>query len=82
MGNIAINVIKRDKSVEPFSLAKISNSCMRAGAKADVAKEIAELVSREAYQDIPTHELRKMVHKELAKRDPAAAEKYIKYRKK
>ena len=76
-----INVIKKDKSMEPFSTMKVKNSCIKAGAKEGVAKEIAELVSKHAYQDMPTRELKKLVHRELEKLDPATAEKYLKYKK-
>ena len=81
MGDIAVNVIKRDKSWESFSIQKLTSSLSRAGVSQSVAKEIAEEVSKKVYPDSPTYIIRKLAYRELAKRDPEAAEKYIRYEK-
>jgi transcriptional regulator NrdR family protein len=81
MGNISVNVIKKDNRVETFTPQKIVNSCIKAGVKESVAKEVADAVSRKVYPSIPTAMIRKFVVKELGRRDKIVAEKYDKYEK-
>ncbi|MFQ6009893.1 MAG: ATP cone domain-containing protein [Candidatus Aenigmatarchaeota archaeon] len=81
MDQIAINVVKRDKTWESFSMQKLVNSCIRAGVPESVAKKVAEEVSKKLYPDIPTYIIRKLIYKELKRRDPESAEKYIRFKK-
>jgi len=77
----AVNVIKRDKSTEAFQPQKIVNACVKAGMKPDVALKVAEEVSTKVYANIPTHELKKLVLKEIEKHEPESAKKYKAYEK-
>lgn len=77
----AVNVIKRDKSTEAFQPQKIVNTCVKAGIKPEIALKIADEVSSKVYVDIPTHEIKKMVLKEIEKHEPEVAKKYKAYEK-
>jgi hypothetical protein len=69
-------VVKMDGSLEDFDQAKIERSCVNAGAPPEVAREIAEEVSRRAYDGISTREIRAMVLEELEKRNPEWADNW------
>ena len=56
-----IKVTKYNGESEPFSVKKVYNSAMRAGASSSLAKKISKEVEKEAYQDIPTAEIFKKV---------------------
>lgn len=56
-----IKVKKYNGESEPFSVKKVYNSAMRAGASSSLAKKISSEVEKEAYQDIPTAEIFKKV---------------------
>lgn len=77
----AVNVIKRDKSTEAFQPQKIVNTCVKAGLKPELALKVAEEVSTKVYANIPTHEIKKFVLKEMEKHEPEAAKKYKSYEK-
>ncbi|MEA3344622.1 MAG: hypothetical protein U9Q16_03015 [Patescibacteria group bacterium] len=62
------NVLKFNGEKEPFSFNKVYESAKRVGASKDFAKEIAEIVEKEAYQGIKTSEIFKKV-KKLLKRE-------------
>ena len=79
MGQISVNVIKKDKSWEAFQMQKIVNSCIRAGISKELAQEIAESVSKKVYPNIPVREIRKMVQKKLERVNKEAARKYKHY---
>ena len=77
----AVNVIKRDKSTEAFQPQKIVNSCVNAGLRPELALKVAEDISSKVYANIPTHEIKKLVLKEMEKHEPEAAKKYKAYEK-
>lgn len=77
----AVNVVKRDKSTEAFQPQKIVNTCVKAGMKPEIALKIAEEVSTKVYVNIPTHEIKKLVAKEIDKHEPEVAKKYKAYEK-
>jgi len=77
----AVNVIKRDKSTEAFQPQKIVNTCVKAGMKPEIALKIAEEVSTKVYANIPTHEIKKLVLKEIERHEPDSAKKYRAYEK-
>lgn len=56
-----IKVKKYNGESEPFSVKKVYNSAMRAGASSSLAKKISSEVEKEVYQDIPTAEIFKKV---------------------
>jgi len=61
-------VIKADGTKEKFDKNKIIRTCKRAGVSKEVAKKIANLISKKAYNGISTHEIYKMILTELDKR--------------
>lgn len=69
-------VVKMDGSLEDFDQAKIERSCVNAGAPLDVAKEIAEEISKKVYDGITTREIRAMVLEELERRNPEWADNW------
>lgn len=60
-----IKVIKYNGEREPFSVKKVYNSAMRAGASSSLAREISQKVEKEAYQGIATAEIFKKVKDRL-----------------
>jgi transcriptional regulator NrdR family protein len=77
----AVNVVKRDKSTEAFQPQKIVNTCVKAGLSPDIALKVAEEISSKVHPNIPTHEIKKMVIKELERHEPGAAKQYKAYEK-
>lgn len=69
-------VEKMDGSLEEFDKAKIEQSCIKAGAPPEVAKEIAEEVSKRAYDGMTTREIRAIVLEELERRNPEWADNW------
>jgi formylmethanofuran dehydrogenase subunit D len=68
------NVRKGDWRIERFNRDKIVRSMVAAGASAEVAKEVAALVPER--NGISTDEIREIVQKGLAERDPQTAKRY------
>jgi formylmethanofuran dehydrogenase subunit D len=68
------NVRKGDWRIERFNRGKIVRSVVAAGASETVAKEVAALVPER--NGISTDEIRAIVHKGLAERDPQTAKSY------
>jgi len=62
-------VKKYNGESEPFSVKKVYNSAMRAGASSSLAKEISREVEKEAYNNMPTSEIFKKVKDRLKKED-------------
>lgn len=62
---MAITVIKKDGSKEPFELKKVVNSCTATGAPDNVAEQIAHEIADELEdafrKKVKTEELREMV---------------------
>ena len=75
-----MDVVKKDGSSEAFDKSKIANGCKKSGASEDVAKKVADAVSRKAKDGIGTIEIGEMTIAELKKLDAksgAAFEKYF-----
>jgi hypothetical protein len=62
-----IYVVKTNGERELFSLKKVFESALRAGARRESALEIAEAVKRESYDSIKTSEISRLVNKRLKK---------------
>jgi len=62
-----IEVIKYSGEKEPFSVKKVYNSAMRAGASSSLAKEISRELEKEVYQNITTAEIFKKIREKLKK---------------
>ncbi|MFA5086670.1 MAG: ATP cone domain-containing protein, partial [Candidatus Paceibacterota bacterium] len=58
-------VKKYNGESETFSVKKVYNSAMRAGASSSLAKEISREVEKEVYDNIPTSEIFKKVKDRL-----------------
>lgn len=74
-----MNVLKRDGRLEPFQQQKIINSCILAELQKELAKQIAEEVSKKIYINMPTKKIRALVIKQLKKYDKTAAKRYESY---
>ncbi len=66
-------VVNSKGEKEPFSFDKVYNSARRAGAKPSLAKEIAKIISNEAFPGIKTFEIYKKAKKILSRRTPKSA---------
>ena len=64
-----IEVTKSNGEREPFSINKVYNSALRAGASFSLAKEISLEVENEAYDGIKTSEIFKKVKNKLKEKD-------------
>ena len=64
-----VKVIKEDGREEDFVKEKIVVSCYKAGAPLEVAREIAEEISKKVKDVVTTEQIRKMVIEELGKRN-------------
>jgi len=64
-----VKVVKRDGREEEFVKEKIVVSCYNAGAPLEVAREIAEEISKKVEEGTTTDEIREMVLEELGKRN-------------
>lgn len=73
---LPLRVIKYSGEIEPFSVKKVYNSAMRAGASSSLAKEIGREVEKEAYQNIPTTEIFKKIKNRLRKENPRLAMRF------
>ena len=72
----ALFVINATGEKEPFSYKKVYRSARRAGASGMVAQKIADIVGREAYQDVKTSEIFKRIKELLNKEVPQVALKF------
>jgi hypothetical protein len=63
--NNKIEVIKYNGEKEPFSINKVYNSALRAGASFSLAKQISIKIENEIYPNIKTSEIFEKVKKEL-----------------
>ncbi len=68
-----ISVTKLNGEKEPFSVKKVYDSALRAGASSSLARKIAHIVENEAYQGINTADIFKRVKQELKKENPQFA---------
>ena len=62
-------VIKADGSKAPFDFNKIRQTCIRAGVSRDIARDIANRISRQVYPGIRTGAIYKMVLKALSQQE-------------
>lgn len=79
---MVLYIVKKGGELEPFQPVKIERSCVRAGAKPELAKKVAEEVSTIAYVQMPTDEIRQAVIDLLKRFDPKTAKNYAAFRKK
>lgn len=68
-----IKVIKLNGDKEQFSVKKVYNSAMRAGASDHLAKKISKQIEKEAYPNIKTSEIFDSIKNELKKENPQSA---------
>lgn len=73
-----IKVVKKDGSVEPFSMVKIIDSCRSIGISTELAEKIAEKVSNEVHK-VESSYIRELILDILKKIDPELAKKKIQY---
>ncbi len=71
-----MNVINARGEKEPFSKTKIYRSARRAGASNRAAKEISEILEKEAYEGIRTQKIFARIRQILRKESPTAAIKF------
>jgi hypothetical protein len=71
-----IKVIKYSGEREPFSVKKVYNSAMRAGASSSLAKDISREIEKEVYQNITTAEIFKRIREKLRKKNPQVAMRF------
>lgn len=64
---MAVQVVKKDGSTEPFQRQKIVHACTSVGAPVDVAASIADEIEKAARDQMPTSEIRSMVLERLGK---------------
>jgi len=64
-----IEVTKSNGEREPFSINKVYNSALRAGASFSLAKEISLEIESEVYDGIKTSEIFKKVKNKLKEKD-------------
>lgn len=69
-----VKIVKRDGTLEEFDPEKIYKSCVDAGAPPEVARDIAEDVSKRVRDGTTTDEIRRMVLTRLSQEAPNAAE--------
>ena len=72
-------VVKIDGKLEDFDPEKIVRSCMAAGVPEDVAKEIAEMVTKKFRDGMTTREIREIILEELEKRNPEWRDNWVFY---
>ncbi len=72
-------VTKRDGSVEEFIPEKIVVSCIKAGAPAGVAREIAAFVAEKAKTETSTAEIRRFVLWLLRQKNPEWEKNWLQY---
>ena len=77
--NKNVLVVKSDNSKERFDKDKIIASCMNAGVSSATASEVAQEISKRAYDGIKTEEISSMVYAQLRKINLKLAERF-KYR--
>lgn len=69
-----MKIVKRDGRLEEFDPEKIYRSCVDAGAPPEVARDIANEVSKKVKDGTTTDEIRRMVLARLSVEAPRAAE--------
>ncbi len=74
-----MNVVKKDGSSETFDKNKIANGCKKSGASDEVAKKVANAVSKKAKDGMSTIEIGEIVIAELHKLDRKAASSFEEY---
>lgn len=74
--NNKIEVIKYNGEKEPFSINKVYNSALKAGASFSLAKQISLDIEKDIYPDIRTSEIFKRVKEELKNQDIQLAIKF------
>jgi hypothetical protein len=60
-----VKVVKYDGEREPFSVKKVYDSAMRAGASSSLARRVSREIENEVYQNITTAEIFKRIRKKL-----------------
>jgi transcriptional repressor NrdR len=75
------DVIKMDGRKEKFIREKIIVSCVKTGAPIDIARKIADIVEKEIKSPIKTEEIKRIVLRELARRDKEWADNWYLYDK-
>jgi 2-phosphoglycerate kinase len=73
-----LKVVKKDGSVEPFSMVKLIESCRSMGVSDELAEKIAQKVADELYK-VESSRIRELIIKILKKIDPELAKKKIQY---
>lgn len=74
-----MDVVKKDGSMEAFDKNKIARGCEKSGASADVAKKVANAVSKKVKDGMSTIEIGEMAIAELKKLDRKSASEFEKY---
>ncbi len=74
-----VNVTKKNGALQEFSIEKLKNSMLKAGAPADVAEKIANEIAGNVKEAMPTSEIRAMVISSLQATNVAWADSYSKY---
>lgn len=74
-----MNVVKKDGSSQPFDKNKIADGCKKSGASDDVAREVADAVSKKVEDGASTTEIGEMVIAELKKLDAKAGAAFEEY---
>jgi len=74
-----VNVKKKNGALQEFSLEKLKNSILKAGAPADVAEKIANEISGKIKEGISTSEIKTMVVSSLQSANAAWSDAYSKY---
>ncbi|MEW6069293.1 MAG: ATP cone domain-containing protein [Candidatus Thermoplasmatota archaeon] len=75
-------MVKLKKRGDTFRIEKLEASMIKAGAKRETAKKIAESIAKTVYEGMSTLEIRNKVTAALEKADPKAAAAYKSYKKK
>lgn len=73
-----LKVIKKDESIEPFSMEKLIESIQSMGLSKELAKKVSRKVANELYK-VESSQIRELIIKILKKMDPELAKKKIQY---
>lgn len=73
-----LKVVKKNGSIEPFSVVKLIESCRSMGISKKLAKKIAKEVSIEVHK-VQSSQIRELLLKIVRKWDPKLADKMIQY---
>ncbi|RLE71800.1 MAG: ATP-binding protein, partial [Thermoprotei archaeon] len=71
-----VKIIKVDGSSEEFDKNKIIQSCIKAGATEEAAREIADEVEKKVKEGTRTTQIRRMVLKRLRAKNPEWADNW------